>query len=632
MQVRLLTFVQNMLTLQTLLLSKLENVSGHGTVSCLRENGFGHGHTRVRFLREEDAGLLLYTTLWSEDLRLQTCEIHTDPLAIANYSAYCKRSNEDDELSQRFDLNALLSPHAPCMKTDAVNGDHGATGEGKLRRKRSWIFPGTLWCGTGSKAFGFDELGMFEGADRCCREHDHCHHIIPAFTVNYGVFNPNFYTVSHCDCDQRFRQCLLEVNDTISTMVLYSFFNVLKVPCFELKVQKRCTKLYWWGMCKAIQEAPYAIFKRPFNYNISLASQSEKSDSSKSTLSKVPPGVQDLNPPRKKPRPVEKCISMDKPRGDTFFRVKTNGCRRNTGEESSVDPHLHNTSLKTYISSKTKGRKRLPANPYVKATSTTPTTVPPTKSSDASQFTRATTTSQRVKGHQLSTENAFQSLKKKKQSPLTTTSPAVSPIKGLHFTLPLTPSVYYYDNMTIADPFTHYLDSKTPSQVHAPFPGRATNQLTNSGDNDSKLNKSLINNKTGLCECLKHLYECRYKIPPLKKRFGLKNLDTKPAYHCTCTKRLAKEIQSMKSSAPSFLVDLVSQNCFKLPKRKKCRHRKSCSGGFSKASDLLQALKTIEKNGIAGVRNSSKPRKGRISVQLYKRCLRLRKEAMALLT
>lgn len=45
--------------------------------------------------------------------------------------------------------------------------------------------------------------GMFESADRCCREHDHCQHNIPAFTVNYGVFNPKFFTVSHCDCDQR---------------------------------------------------------------------------------------------------------------------------------------------------------------------------------------------------------------------------------------------------------------------------------------------------------------------------------------------------------------------------------------------------------------------------------------------
>lgn len=46
----------------------------------------------------------------------------------------------------------------------------------------------------------------------------------------------------------RFRQCLLGVNDTISSMVGYSFFNILRVPCFELKPQRRCTEMYWWGM------------------------------------------------------------------------------------------------------------------------------------------------------------------------------------------------------------------------------------------------------------------------------------------------------------------------------------------------------------------------------------------------
>lgn len=45
----------------------------------------------------------------------------------------------------------------------------------------------------------------------------------------------------------RFRQCLLGVNDTISSMVGYSFFNILRVPCFELEQRRRCTQMYWWG-------------------------------------------------------------------------------------------------------------------------------------------------------------------------------------------------------------------------------------------------------------------------------------------------------------------------------------------------------------------------------------------------
>lgn len=52
-----------------------------------------------------------------------------------------------------------------------------------------------------------------------------------------------------------------------------------------------------------------------------------------------------------------------------------------------------------------------------------------------------------------------------------------------------------------------------------------------------------------------------------------------------------------------------------------------CSGGFSKASDLLRALKKIEEKDTAGVRNSGNDRKRGIPVRLYKRCLRLEREA-----
>lgn len=55
----------------------------------------------------------------------------------------------------------------------------------------------------------------------------------------------------------------------------------------------------------------------------------------------------------------------------------------------------------------------------------------------------------------------------------------------------------------------------------------------------------------------------------------------------------------------------------------------SCSGGFAKASDLLQALKKIEEKGTAGVQNSSNGRKRGIPVRLYKRCLRLEREREA---
>jgi secretory phospholipase A2 len=38
----------------------------------------------------------------------------------------------------------------------------------------SLFFSGTQWCGAGNVAEGFDDLGVFEELDKCCRVHDFC--------------------------------------------------------------------------------------------------------------------------------------------------------------------------------------------------------------------------------------------------------------------------------------------------------------------------------------------------------------------------------------------------------------------------------------------------------------------------
>lgn len=62
--------------------------------------------------------------------------------------------------------------------------------------------PFYVWLNDWIKILLF-RTGMFKSTDRCCREHDHCLHTIPAYKTNYGVFNSKFFTLSHCDCDQR---------------------------------------------------------------------------------------------------------------------------------------------------------------------------------------------------------------------------------------------------------------------------------------------------------------------------------------------------------------------------------------------------------------------------------------------
>lgn len=189
-----------------------------------------------------------------------------------------------------------------------------------------------------------------------------------------------------------------------------------------------------------------------------------------------------------------------------------------------------------------------------------------------------------------------------------------------------------------------YKDGKRQQAVSHPpgnnatqRPMRRTQAPKTHAERGLKLNL-LLHNLTDnqlLCRSLKHLDECKYKIPPMESKYHLQNLDSKMAFHCDCTSRLAVQIES--SNQPSvlhqLLMDFLSQNCFRLPKERKCDIRKSCSGGFTKASDLLQALKKIEKD-TAGVQNSGNDRKRGIPVRFYKRCLRLQGKAdvMAQLT
>ncbi|KAG6921338.1 phospholipase A2 group III, partial [Chelydra serpentina] len=78
-----------------------------------------------------------------------------------------------------------------------------AGGAARRRAKRGFTYPGTLWCGAGSNADSYEQLGEHRGTDKCCREHDHCQHVIHPFTYQYGYRNLRWHTVSHCACDRR---------------------------------------------------------------------------------------------------------------------------------------------------------------------------------------------------------------------------------------------------------------------------------------------------------------------------------------------------------------------------------------------------------------------------------------------
>ncbi|KAM9392578.1 uncharacterized protein KZ484_003972 isoform 2-T2 [Pholidichthys leucotaenia] len=634
-----------------LILSKARDVRGPG-LSCLTSSpGPAEGQLRVTFLREDTSGARsLYLTVWFQEARLERCEVNTDPLVAERYHTVCHRNDtKDREVIRRLNITSgLLAPDGPCAsgssrKQEFLLRTRDGSGR-KARNKRAWIFPGTLWCGSGSTAGKYEELGTFEGADRCCREHDHCLHIIPAFTVNYGVFNPNFYTVSHCKCDRRFRECLLSVNDTISDMVGYSFFNVFQVPCFKLKQRNRCIKKHW---CKEPSKAPYAVFKTSPPYNtFGVTHQYADTDSIKVPGRERQPVTESpmIDPHRRSSQPEHRCGVRNPPTEDTFFRksTKEKGCKNNqkaNGVAPSQMPQISRVSTTTQSAPVTllklsnnstviSNEKRAAKGKHVrgghknsKLDQQMSSAVPPT----TSYLTQAPKL-------QLYPTTSITSVTKTRKS----RKGAPSPI-----TLQRVPlrSDAVQPRCKSCQEDEKAIRNKTITQANVttnelPFKMTTTDNLTlkkvtGAGKQDTSMTALKTTDNQHLCGSLKHLDDCKFKIPPLEKKYGLQNMEAKTIYHCDCTSRLAVEIESFRqpSILPSLMVDFVSQRCFTLPTDKKCHGEKSCSSGFTKASDLHQALKKIEEKDIAGVRISSSDRKRGIPVRLYKRCLRLERRA-----
>ncbi|KAL4617224.1 group III secreted phospholipase A2-3A2-like [Arapaima gigas] len=255
-------------------------------VWCHWTSGFAAGRLAHTFLQRSAGSLRLFHSTWTQSGKLVDCVATDHPVVVQSYLSECRRDRSarfSDVSDERVNISRLLALGSACQTS--LGGTDGLAQRRKRelridahassersdsilrRQKRAWIFPGTLWCGLGNKASSYEDLGVFAQTDRCCREHDHCKETISSFEANYGFFNRNFFTVSHCDCDRRFRQCLLGVNDTISNTVGYTYFNILKIPCFLLKDTMQCTQMTWWGKCNVSQVSLLAVLKDAIMYN-----------------------------------------------------------------------------------------------------------------------------------------------------------------------------------------------------------------------------------------------------------------------------------------------------------------------------------------------------------------------------
>ncbi|XP_056592440.1 group 3 secretory phospholipase A2 [Triplophysa dalaica] len=263
---------------------------------CFWTGSTSDGETHYVFLQKTQTSLLLYDSIWNKNNSLFSCITSNHPSAIKSYMSRCwdlRSSSFSESPDVRFNIRQLVKPDGPCQNAHNLKGisesvrkarelrsvdpdgsvqqDHGESLDLKLRRsKRALMIPGTVWCGSGNKASNFSELGMFQETDKCCREHDHCKETIASFSFDHGVFNTNIFTLSHCDCDNRFRHCLSGVNNTVSNIVGYGYFNVLKMRCFEFAHRMKCARRTWWGKCIFSKLTPYAVIKGPTNYTDAL--------------------------------------------------------------------------------------------------------------------------------------------------------------------------------------------------------------------------------------------------------------------------------------------------------------------------------------------------------------------------
>ncbi|KFM82478.1 Phospholipase A2, partial [Stegodyphus mimosarum] len=106
------------------------------------------------------------------------------------------------------------------------------------------IFPGTKWCGAGDIAKDYNDLGIHQDTDRCCRAHDLCNDTLAPGETRNGLTNKSPFTALSCKCDEDFYNCLERVNSVISNTVGLKYFNILKRQCYEYNYPftKKCKK------------------------------------------------------------------------------------------------------------------------------------------------------------------------------------------------------------------------------------------------------------------------------------------------------------------------------------------------------------------------------------------------------
>ncbi|KAL0965744.1 hypothetical protein UPYG_G00285160 [Umbra pygmaea] len=538
-----------------------------------------NGETHLSFLRHDSeplhssSFLRLYYSVWSGENTLLNCAVSEDIGVTDDYSFLCREKsiteNFSDSPGKRFDVSPLFGLESSCASfsspTVTKRLDFGeALEEVKMTRKnwtetiffsdkyadeartfqdrkgesfrnfthahrrvkRGFIVPGTLWCGSGSKAENYEDLenrsgaGVFAQTDSCCREHDQCQDTILSFESNYGVFNKNIFTLSHCDCDTRFRMCLLGAEDSISDVVGYTFFNLLNMPCFEFSQKLQCSQRNWFGMCLQYDMALYAVIHSATQYN--------------STQRETLLGQME--------QPVDHTTTS------TYSYTSSSPFISTSNIPSSS---ITSSTFITYSSSPSNSPSTSPSLPPSSSTSISDS------SADAADLTAGGQSVTLDPGSLIADADGADNMSEHTSStPAYTPDTAAGPRTQSSSSTPVTAS--------ISGPA---LDSQSkPSHQHGHH--HQTEQ------NKASKGKHHVH----MCDAYRHLDDCSFQIPPHQEKYGLLNPEPRSIYHCDCTSRLFDGLDQYKewSGVKTVLLQYISQSCFTFQPQD-CTQQTSCS-------------------------------------------------------
>ncbi|CAB1352209.1 unnamed protein product [Coregonus sp. 'balchen'] len=582
---------------------------------CFWTKVTSNGETHLSFLRHHrethhpsSSSLHLYHSVWSVENRLVNCAVSDDTAVTDNYISVCREKSTTAEFSdspgERFDVSPQFEFESPCApvssptvtQREAVGdaseeltetrskrharsviddiafqnplGDGGDSSrdvtQAHRRVKRGLIVPGTLWCGSGNKAATYEDLGVFAETDSCCREHDQCQDTILSFETNYGVFNKNIFTLSHCHCDNRFHQCLLGAEDSISDTVGYVFFNLLKMHCFEFSHRLQCSQRNWFG-----------IFISTSPSNSTTSSSSSTSSFISTSISTSSISTSPSNSTTSSSTSISSSISTSTSISSSTSSTSSTSISTSPST-TSTSPSISTTtfpsiSISTSPSTPTTPSSAAPADLTTGGQSGTPAPGSPVTHPDSGEDNMAANTSPTS-----TTGNATAIGAQSSTSGPVTSASASGPALAL---------------ASPAEPTNHNDLTRPKSKQDAASTGKQ---------------------RVYVCDVYRDLDDCRFKIPPHQKRYSLLNPEPRTLFHCNCTSRLSEVLVQQKeiSGVQTILLEYISLSCFTLQPQ---LEQQKQNGGDMEEWRHLQATG----------RNGRRPKSRRAKHRLHKLCLRM---------